>query len=227
MKILAVSDEESLSLWDYYTPDKLDGYDLILSCGDLKASYLTFLVTMGRARLLYVHGNHDESYDSAPPEGCDDVDGHLVEFNGVRILGLGGCMRYHPGKYQYTEREMEKRLSPLRRAVKRAGGVDIVIAHAPPRGCGDLEDPAHRGFECFVGLIEEFGPAYFLHGHTHLRYSASAKRELTYGKTKVVNVSERYELEIPDAPVSPDKRGELVRLTRYKEPTSLWGANKL
>ena len=227
MRILAVSDEESKSLWDYYVPGKLDGYDLILSCGDLKASYLTFLVTMGRARLLYVHGNHDGSYESAPPEGCDDIDGHLVEYNGVRILGLGGCLRYHPGAHQYTEREMERRIAPLRRAVKRAGGVDIVIAHTPPRGYGDLEDAAHRGFESFVGLIEEWRPAYFLHGHTHLRYSTSAVRELSLGSTRIVNVSERFEFDFPDKEYAPEQKGELIRLTKYKEKTSLWGANKL
>jgi hypothetical protein len=55
VKILAVSDEESRALWDYYSPGKLKEYDLIISCGDLKASYLTFLVTMGRSPLLYVH----------------------------------------------------------------------------------------------------------------------------------------------------------------------------
>ena len=60
MKILAVSDEECPALWDYYVPGRLEPYDLILACGDLKAAYLTFLVTMSHARLLYVHGNHDE-----------------------------------------------------------------------------------------------------------------------------------------------------------------------
>ena len=47
----AVKDLNSLSF---------DGeYDLILSCGDLSARYLSFLVTMARCPLLYVHGNHD------------------------------------------------------------------------------------------------------------------------------------------------------------------------
>ena len=41
MKILAVSDMESAALWDHYVPGRLDPYDLILSCGDLKAPYLT------------------------------------------------------------------------------------------------------------------------------------------------------------------------------------------
>ena len=110
MKILVVSDEESPALWDYYVPGRLDEYDLILSCGDLKASYLTFLVTMSRqARLFYVHGNHDEDYLNHPPEGCVCIDDQLVVYNGIRILGLGGCMRYHPGPFQYSEAEMRWR----------------------------------------------------------------------------------------------------------------------
>ena len=70
MKILVVADEECRYFWDYYQPGRLKDYDLILSCGDLKSEYLSFLVTMGRAPLLYVHGNHDTNYDQRPPEGC-------------------------------------------------------------------------------------------------------------------------------------------------------------
>ena len=97
MKILAISDEECPALWDHYQPGRLREYDLILSCGDLKASYLSFLVTMARCPVLYVHGNHDTLYSKLPPEGCDCIDDHIVTFNGLRILGLGGCRRYHPG----------------------------------------------------------------------------------------------------------------------------------
>ena len=33
MKILTISDEECLALWDYYMPGRLEGYDLIIACG--------------------------------------------------------------------------------------------------------------------------------------------------------------------------------------------------
>ena len=39
MKVLCLSDEECPAFYEYYTPGKLKGYDLIISCGDLKASY--------------------------------------------------------------------------------------------------------------------------------------------------------------------------------------------
>ena len=68
MKILIVSDEECPALWDYYVPGRLSEYDLIISCGDLKAEYLMFLVTMARCPVFYVRGNHDSHYDRTPPE---------------------------------------------------------------------------------------------------------------------------------------------------------------
>ena len=216
MKILAVSDVECKALWDNFQPGMLDGYDLILSCGDLKAEYLTFLVTMGRARLLYVHGNHDIKYAYAPPEGCDDIDGYLVEYNGVRIMGLGGCMQYNDGEHQYTELQMSRRVARLARAVKKCGGVDIVITHAPPKGIGDMEDVAHRGFECFVKLIDEFKPALFLHGHTHLTYGYNSQREHIRGSTRIINVAERFTIELPDKDCPEDKKGKLIYKTRHR-----------
>lgn len=218
VKILALSDEECGALWDYYVPGRLSGYDLILSCGDLKAEYLTFLVTMGRAPLLYVHGNHDEGYQRRPPEGCDCIDDRLVVYNGVRVLGLGGCRRYHPGPFQYTEAQMRRRVARLRFALWRAGGVDVVVTHAPPRGVGDREDPAHVGFQSLVELVERYHPMYLLHGHVHLRYDPKAVRIHQHGETQVVNVSERYVLELPDRPVAPKEKNKLIWKTPDRGP---------
>ncbi len=198
MRILAVSDQECPALYDYYVPGRLDSYDLILACGDLKAQYLSFLVTMARCPVLYVPGNHDERFEAEPPEGCDGIDGKLVVYRGLRILGLGGCYRYHPGPHQYTDGEMRRKIRKLRFDLWRHKGVDVVITHAPPAGVGDQPDPAHRGFEAFLELIDKYHPQYLLHGHVHLNYGTDRIREREYHGTKVINVCERYELEIPE-----------------------------
>ena len=217
MKILAVADEESPALWDAYVPGRLADYDLIISCGDLKPEYLSFLVTMARAPLLYVHGNHDGLYESKPPEGCDSIDDRLVVYNGVRILGLGGCLRYHEGPHQYTEKQMRRRIAKLAFAIWRCKGVDIVVTHAPPRGCGDRDDPAHRGFEALLKLIERRQPAFLLHGHVHLRYDHTLPREQRLGSTRVINVSERFVLDIPDkADADPRKKNKLIWKNRRR-----------
>ena len=199
MKILLVSDVEDKFLWDYYRPGRLAEYDLILSAGDLKSSYLSFLVTMARCPLMYVHGNHDALYEKYPPEGCDCIEDKLVIHKGLRILGLGGCRQYSGGKHQYTEKQMAKRVRKLKGKIRRAGGVDIILTHAPARGCGDAEDPCHRGFEVFSELIDEYKPAYFVHGHVHMNYNPGSVRVREKGDTTVVNASGRYVIEV-DAP---------------------------
>lgn len=196
MKILALSDQECPAFWDYYVPGRLKEYDLIISCGDLNPKYLSFVVTMARAPVLYVHGNHDERYDRIPPEGCDCIEDTIFVYKGLRILGLGGCLRYRPGAHQYTEKQMRKRIRKLRFKLWRHKGVDIVVTHAPPRGIGDSDDYAHRGFEALVELLDRYKPKYLLHGHVHTNYGKEVIREKQYGDTQVINVCERYVLNV-------------------------------
>ena len=200
MKILLVSDEEDRFLWDYYTPGRLKGIDLILSAGDLKAEYLSFLVTMANRPLLYVHGNHDGGYAQRPPEGCQCIDGKLVTVGGLRILGLGGSALYNGGPHQYTERQMRRRIHRLRLKLALTGGVDIVLTHAPVRGFGDEDNMTHRGFEAFLPLLDQYQPRYLVHGHIHQRYGANRPRCYQYNETTIVNATGRYILEFPDKP---------------------------
>ena len=210
MRILTVSDEECPALWDYYVPGRLSGYDLIISCGDLKADYLSFLVTMARCPVLYVHGNPDIGYEKRPPLGCDCIDGKVVVYNGLRILGLGGCRRYHPGAHQYSEKEMRRRIRKLRFTLWRTKGVDLVVTHAPIEGVGDGQDNAHKGFAAFRELLDKYHPQYLVHGHMHLTYGHDKTRQRQYGSTTVINATERYDLELPDRPCPTKHLGQII-----------------
>ena len=196
MRILIVADEENPALWDHYQPGKLDGLDLILSAGDLSAEYLSFLVTMANCPLLYIHGNHDAGYAHRPPEGCLCIEDRLVTVAGLRILGLGGCPVYNHGPHQYTEGQMRRRILRLWPALRRAGGVDLILTHAPARHYGDLEDPAHRGFTCFLSLLDRYHPRYLIHGHIHDRYQSTRKKEFCHGETIILNGTGVRYLEI-------------------------------
>ena len=196
MKILVVADVKSPYYFDCYTPGRLKDFDLILSCGDLSKEYLEFLVTMARCPLFYVPGNHDETFDLHPPEGCESIDGRFVEYRGVRILGLGGSYQYRPCKQQYTERQMAARIRRLRWTIRRYKGFDILLTHAPMRGVHDLDTPAHRGFECFGDLIDRWQPKWFLHGHVHLNYGMNLPRKTQRGETQIVNAYEYQVIEI-------------------------------
>lgn len=196
MRILAVSDVESKRYYEYYKKGSLDSFDLILSCGDLHPEYLEFLVTMAHCPLLYVHGNHDDRY-GREPDGCICVDDKLYVCKGLRIVGLGGSYRYRDGKYMYTEHEMKRRIFRLGYRLRRSGGFDILLTHAPVRGLGDLEDLPHRGFNSFRRLLDRWQPRYFIHGHVHRNYGRAIPQKSRYGDTVVINACDYCVIEIP------------------------------
>lgn len=196
MKILLLADEAEPTLWEHLNRAKLEGVELVLSCGDLPAEYLSFLTCFTPAPVLYIHGNHDERYEKKPPEGCVCIDDTLYVYEGLRILGLGGCMRYKPGPYQYTEKQMQKRIRRRRFDIWRRGGVDIVLAHAPAYHLGDDDDLAHRGFQAFVDLIDRLQPRLFVHGHVHQSYRFDFRRVRERGRTQIVNACGYYIVDL-------------------------------
>lgn len=190
MRILAVSDMESKFIWEHFDPAAFSGIDLIISCGDLKASYLSFIVSMIPAPLFYVHGNHDTAYLRTPPEGCMDIDGRIVSYRGLRIGGLGGCLGSSPDPFQFTEQEMAKRGKRFESEIKKKHGIDIFVTHAAPLGTGDAEDPFHKGFETFLSLDKNYEPRLHFFGHKHLSGSPVNKQALLkLGNTTLVNAS--------------------------------------
>lgn len=195
MKILLISDTEDSSLYDYYRPEKVEGVDLILSCGDLNYRYLEFLVTMAGCPLLYIHGNHDERYLQHPPEGCIDIDDKVYNYHGFRILGLGGSRRYGNSTFMYTENQMEKRIRKLKPVLYFSEGFDLLLTHAPAAGYGDLPDLPHRGFECFNTLMEDYHPMYMCHGHVHEEYGNFVRTRQHPSGTKIVNASGKTTIE--------------------------------
>ena len=91
---------------------------------------------------------------------------------------------------------MRWRIRKLRWRLKRLGGVDIVVTHAPPKDLGDADDPAHWGFQALRDLIDEFHPKYLVHGHIHMSYGHNIPREIDYNGTTIINAYERFEVEI-------------------------------
>ena len=199
MRILCVADEEEKSLWDYYRPGNLDGIDMIISCGDVSPVYLEFLVTMANCPLVYVRGNHDGKYADRPPGGCICIEDMVYTFRGLRLLGLGGSMKYRPdAENMYTEKEMRKRIRNLQANLLLSGGFDLLVTHAPMRDCGDMDDLPHWGFECFRPLVEKYHPMYMIHGHIHKSYGHFQRTiDLPCGTT-ILNACGSYFLELPE-----------------------------
>ena len=177
IRVLAVSDMVDAGLAAGLSAGR--SADLILACGDLPADYLGALMNDLNAPLVFVPGNHDPDQSgyrqsraglmtragfpaAAPwPDGAISADGRVVDVGGLRVAGLGGCLRY--------------------------GGRPNQLTHAPPRGVGDGDDAPHRGFGCYHDLIAGLAPAALLHGHVDPHGGAAPARLVD--RTTVCNVT--------------------------------------
>ena len=207
-RILAIADEVDEALYEDALYELKP--DLILSAGDLPFDYLENLLTRAGVPLLYVPGNHDPDVkfrrntygpvvveEPIPgPQGCDNVDGRIFEVDGLRVAGLGGSLRYREGPNQYSQAAMGRRALGLElRARLRRQPVDILLTHAPPRGCGDGDDLAHQGFAAFHRLVNVLRPQLLVHGHLHPYGRERDDRRL--GDTLIVNAVPHRLLELP------------------------------
>ena len=196
MNIMILSDQESKLLYEYYDPERIKDIDLLISCGDLPPEYLTFFASVCHAPLVYVRGNHDNKYAYKPPEGCICIEDKIYTYKGLRIMGLGGSIRYKKGINQYTQRQMQHRVSRMWLQLKCKKGFDILLTHSPAAGINDGFDSVHQGFTVFNELLDTYHPAYFIHGHIHKNYQANFVREQQYNETTIINGYERYIIDV-------------------------------
>lgn len=208
LKILAVSDEVLDTLYQPGVRQQYPDIDLLIGCGDVPFYYLDFLVSALDAPLFYVRGNHDGGKQYLADgrvingvQGGTDIHSRVITEGGVKFAGLEGSIRYRPDRpHMFTESEMRLQALPMlpRLLLNRARygrGMDVFVAHSPPFGIHDREDPAHIGFKFFLTLLRVFRPRYMLHGHIH-RYRQDEPCCTVYHDTTIINVYPRYLLEI-------------------------------
>ncbi len=199
MKILAISDRIVEAIYSPQICDLYGDVDLVIGCGDLPYYYLEYVVTMLRAPVVYVDGNHHTVQIMADgrrigrAEGCLSLEDRTISINGLLLAGLGGSMRYQPrAPGQNTETEMRLRVARLLPALllnrlRYGRYLDILVAHSPPLGIHDADDLAHRGFRSFLTLMSLLKPRLLLHGHTHL-YRLDTVTTTRYRHTTIMNV---------------------------------------
>ncbi|MFW5995960.1 MAG: metallophosphoesterase family protein [Halanaerobiaceae bacterium] len=195
MKILLIADKIYKGLYDYFDRERWSDIDLILSAGDLKAKYLTFLVTLiNYAPLYYVRGNHDLSYKENPPAGCIDIHKKVVNHQGLNIIGFEGAKWFGGQTIEYKEWYRKLQIMSMWPGFFRKD-IDIIVTHSPPAGIYKDTGYAHRGFEIYNWLIAKLQPDYFIHGHVHLNYGRKSRINHS-GKTTIINAYDHYVLEV-------------------------------
>lgn len=195
VRVLAVADEE---VPGFESRARDLHVDLLLGAGDLPWGYLEAVAELVAAPAVFVPGNHDPAPTPSArgPRGFLDADQGVLDVAGLRIAGLGGCVRYNRGANQHTQAEYDVRARRLVKAARRTGPgtVDVLLTHAPPLGLGDEPDPSHLGIEALHGVIDALRPTWHLHGHIH-PYGLR-KDDRTLGATTIRNVIPWHVLDI-------------------------------
>ena len=187
VRMLAIADEVDPMLSDARLRSLAP--DVVVSAGDLPWDHLEHVVAVLGAPALFVPGNHEppaEAGGPAVPRGMTALDGSVVEAAGLRLAGLGGCVRYNRGEHQFTQAEYDVRASDLLETAAGAGAVDVLVSHAPPLGLGDGTDPSHLGIAALHTVIDRLRPTWHLHGHLHPH--GMRKPDRPVGSTTVRNV---------------------------------------
>ncbi len=145
--------------------------DALLLLGDLQYSIKNVLRCFPDVPAFGVAGNHDleEPFAGLP---VVNLHGRAVFWNGIKLAGLGGCLRYKPCSFPWLfwEHEYEKLLTKMPRA-------DLIISHCAPFGCwqepplgGDrIYHDAHEGSRSLRDHIVNTRPELVIHGHLHQR----------------------------------------------------------
>src|SRR5262249_17010312 len=193
MKVLTVSDNVLPQLEDAKNlRERYGEVELVVSCGDMPAPYLDFIVSVLNTPLFYVRGNHDVDYSRERPGG-DNLHQRVITYKGLSFAGLEGSPRYSKEPVQYTEFQMWMMVLQMLpgfwlRRLRSGHGVDVLVTHAPPLNIHDLMDKPHRGFRSLRFLIQQGRPRYLLHGHVDT-WDRRKPTETEFAGTKVININ--------------------------------------
>jgi predicted phosphodiesterase len=201
VRILAVADAETRAL-EHFDAARWGKVDLLVSCGDLKTGYLDYLATTLNVPCVYVRGNHDGAHREVP--GWENADRRIVTVGGLRVAGLEGSRWYGGHGVEVGESAMALRARLLGWRIALAGGVDLLLTHAPPLLDDGPTDHVHAGFTAFNRLLERCQPRLWLHGHIHMNYGRGP-RERCIGDTRVVDAYGAHLIEL-DCPLTAGRR---------------------
>jgi uncharacterized protein len=206
MKILALSDNELGVMENAENLRKVySDTTIVMSCGDMPASYLDFISSILGKPLFYVRGNHDIYYDeNEGVPGGENLHGRVVQYQGVTFAGLEGCIRYNKEPIQYTELEMRTLVLKLYPQVllyrARTGrNLDVLVTHSPVRDVHDMMDRPHRGFKCFHMALRLFKPRLMIHGHVDTQDARRVTETVLYG-TRIVNINPMKYFDLEKGP---------------------------
>lgn len=169
MKVLHYSDIGDKRFLDLYRES-----DVLVTTGDLHLGDFSGLeIYEPKIPSFGVYGNHDDGCNYLEQNNIIDVHNTVVEFKGLKIGGLRGCLKYNNREMQYTEEEAALFADTF-------PYVDILILHAAPYGL--LDDPSdivHIGSKSIRRYVDEKKPQFVFCGHQY------SNEDMQYNSTKL------------------------------------------
>ncbi len=176
--------------------------DLAAKQAFLAGEFRNWLERVPAAEIVLVAGNHDQSIERwGLPDGlrCHYLRDDGIELCGLRIWGTPWQPWFYDWAFNAPRRNGEAFLAAKFEAI--LAGTDVVVAHGPPRGVGDLTlRGEHVGSTAMTETLERIQPRLMVCGHIHSAYG-----RYRLGETEVINASlvdEEYQ------PVNPAVRLE-------------------
>lgn len=175
--------------------------------GDLRAKHAflagefkDWLAHVPADEIVLVAGNHDQSIEAwGIPEGlrCHYLLDEGIELFGLTLWGTPWQPWFHDWAFNAPRRDGEAFLASKFELIP--AGIDIIVAHGPPRGYGDrtsrLGRDVHVGSTAMTRTLERVQPRLMVCGHIHSGYG-----RYRLGETEIVNASlvdDRYRLVNP------------------------------
>ena len=138
-------------------------YDACFLLGDHHVNDIEIILKyIDKKRIFGLLGNHDFNY--IKEYEIHDLNGQLIEINGVKLLGIQGSFKYKPADFpSFTQKESIEFLNSKDKA-------DVLISHDNRFNSAMVENPAHQGLFGITYYLYKNKVPYHIHGHLHNSY---------------------------------------------------------
>lgn len=138
-------------------------FDVCLLLGDHSDNDIKKVLNhISKDRIYALLGNHDVDYIAN--YDLNNLNGKILEINGVRLIGIQGSFKYKPVDFPSFTQEDSVRF------LKDKEPVDILISHDGPFDDNMINNPAHQGLFGVTYYLYKNRIKYNIHGHLHDEY---------------------------------------------------------
>lgn len=138
-------------------------YDVCIMLGDHYNRDIEIIVrNIDKSKLYGIKGNHD--YDYLQDYDIPNINGQIININGIKILGMEGSFKYKP--VDFPSFIHDESIAFLENKEK----VDILVTHDKKFDPEKLRDPAHQGLIGITNYIYKNRVPIHIHGHIHKPY---------------------------------------------------------